>query len=115
MSTRSPVSRTRRPKPLFRLPHEPEVQVDYTSEFTEGVPMQVTTSMSVKLSTLQYESVDYFASISQTLREGGDPHRAVDQGYAFLNKKLKPKVEYIHQKFRGIPPKKSPPAEVEKK
>lgn len=69
-------------------------------EFTEGVPTQITASVSCKLSTRQYESVDFFSSITVALREGADLAKSYSDAFKFLEDKvLTPKIKEVRSKY----------------
>ena len=69
-------------------------------EFEDGTPTQVTASVSCKLSTLPYESIDFFSSITVALKEGADVSRAYESAFNFLEKEvLGPKVKATRAKF----------------
>jgi hypothetical protein len=69
-------------------------------EFTEGVPSQITASVSCKLSTRQYESVDFFSSVTVTLKEGADVQKAYSDAFRFIEDVvLAPKIKEVRGKY----------------
>ncbi len=69
-------------------------------ELEDGTPIQITASVSCKLSTLPYESVDFFSSITVALKEGANVSRAYESAFNFLETEvLGPKVKATRAKF----------------
>lgn len=76
---------------------EPEFALNST--FKEGNPSLLNCSMSVKLTTRQYENISFGASLSMELRPGADLFAAEKEIQEFLGAAIRPRIQTIREKY----------------